>query len=49
MLFAQMPGDHLRPVEKRLVGVAFGLMAVQVNVRIEKFVRVLIPEPIQLV
>jgi hypothetical protein len=43
-----MTGDEFRPVEKRLVGVAFDRIAVQVNVRIEKFVRMLIPEPIQL-
>ena len=43
MLLAQMPGDHLRPVEKRLVRVASNRIAVHVNVRIENFVRVLLP------
>jgi hypothetical protein len=49
MRFAQMSGDHFGPVDKRLVGVAFDRIAVQVNVGIEKFVRVLIHQPIQLV
>jgi hypothetical protein len=40
---AQMSGDHFRPVEERLVGVASNRIAVHVNVRIENFVRVLIP------
>jgi hypothetical protein len=44
-----MSRDDLRPMEKRLVRVAFDLIAVQVDVRIEKFVRVLIPQTIQLV
>ncbi len=47
--FPQMPGDRLRPVEKRGVGVAFDRIAVYVKVRIQEFVRVLICQPIQVV
>jgi hypothetical protein len=43
-----MSGDHLGPVEKRLVGVASHRIAVHINVGIENFVRVLIPQTIQL-
>src|ERR1700758_5185890 len=49
MLFPQMFGNRLRTPEKRRVGVPFEWIAVQVNVRIEEFVRVLVPQPIQLV
>jgi hypothetical protein len=41
MLLPQMSGDRLGPLEKRLVRVAFYLIAVQVKVRIKKPVRVL--------
>ena len=48
-VFQQMPGDRLRSVEKRRVGVAFDRIAVYVKVRIKEFVRVLICQPIQVV
>src|SRR5260370_25047298 len=48
-LFPQVSGDRPRPPEKRRVGVAFDWIAVQVNVRIQKFVRLLVSQPIQLV
>ena len=43
MLLAQMSGDHLGSVEKRLVGVASYRIAVHINVGIENSVWVLIP------
>jgi hypothetical protein len=49
MLFPQVSGNRLRPLEKGRVGIAFDWIAVQVEVRIQELVRVLIAQPIQLV
>jgi hypothetical protein len=42
-----MPGDRLRSMEKRRVGVAFDRIAVYIKVRIKEFLRMFICQPIQ--
>jgi hypothetical protein len=47
VVLPQISGDNLRPVEKRLIRVTFDLFAIQIKVRVEKFVRVLISQAVQ--